>query len=399
MSEAAAQQTFMDIADNPNDDAITESTWLLSDGYDNKQEWGYINRNGVGEVAEYLSSTKVPGPCNGFFEGELIQAIIRLFIHFAITERVFKGKIHQSFEVRKDNNCPLNVLAATPVKPRLSELVCHHYGDDGGFSIEILEIGELDAKCRGWIQRQTTADGVKWGNLPVLLRAVEYARAICHSKGSNDVCSAGICNHSFKERLGAIVIAEDHDPVYGRQTEVVLKKLGDAAERQLVCLWKSLDDFDESLRGKPLGDRFGHHTMELYIVLHIFDGIEQIQTYDGNKSGCGLVTGRESRRLMQYFSPGSDSMPIETDPGFLGANLYENLEKTVREGSAGLRAKSENNMSFATVIIFTDKLNRAIGVEYFGNPNEGTSRVKTQAANLWETSAHEYLEDVAGLYR
>jgi hypothetical protein len=71
----------------------------------------------------------------------------------------------------------------------------------------------------------------------------------------------------------------------------------------------------------------------------------------------------------------------------------------VREGSAGLRAKSENNMSFATVIIFTDKLNRAIGVEYFGNPNEGTSRVKTQAANLWETSAHEYLEDVAGLYR
>ncbi|KAJ7935982.1 hypothetical protein B0H13DRAFT_1853688 [Mycena leptocephala] len=56
-------------------------------------------------------------------------------------------------------------------------------------------------------------------------------------------------------------------------------------------------------------------------------------------------------------------------------------------------------MSFSMVILFTDQLNRAIGVEYFGKPNEGTSRVKTRATNLWETSAYEYLEDVAGLYR
>jgi hypothetical protein len=124
--------------------------------------------------------------------------------------------------------------------------------------------------------------------LPVLVRAVEYARAICHSEGSNGACSAGICKHSFKERLGAIVIAEDHDSVYGRQTEVV-KKLGDTAERQLVCVWKSLDDFDESLRGKPLGDRFGRvslsHCSRKSVRgdawdLYLFDGGAQIQTYE-----------------------------------------------------------------------------------------------------------------------
>jgi hypothetical protein len=57
---------------------------------------------------------------------------------------------------------------------------------------------------------------------------------------------------------------------------------------------------------------------------------------------------------------------------------------SVCERSAGLRAKSKNNMNFATVIIFTDQLNRTIGVEYFGNPNEGTSKVKTRPTNLWD---------------
>jgi hypothetical protein len=39
----------------------------------------------------------------------------------------------------------------------------------------------------------------------------------------------------------------------------------------------------------------------------------------------------------------------------------------VCERLAGLGAENENNMTFATDIIFADQLNRAIGVEYFEN--------------------------------
>jgi hypothetical protein len=43
-------------------------------------------------------------------------------------------------------------------------------------------------------------------------------------------------------------------------------------------------------------------------------------------------------------------------------------------------------MSFSMLIIFTDQLNRAIGVEYSGNPNEGASKVETRPTNLWDIS-------------
>jgi hypothetical protein len=69
-----------------------------------------------------------------------------------------------------------------------------------------------------------------------------------------------------------------------------------------------------------------------------------------------------------------------------GRSQYSLRVVSVCERSAGIRVKSKNNMSFATVIIFMDQLNRAIVVEYSGNPNEGTSSVKTRPTNLWDMS-------------
>ena len=55
-----------------------------------------------------------------------------------------------------------------------------------------------------------------------------------------------------------------------------------------------------------------------------------------------------------------------------GWSQYSLRVVSVCERSAGPRAESENNMNFATVIIFA-----GTGLlEYFGNPNAGASRIK-----------------------